>query len=71
MTAVFRNSAGSFTIVSEPGIFNQEFQKVSNVCRIVFPSAANPDHQTPKTTVVEHKGNATHLTADWAVTAAS
>ena len=71
VTPFFRNSAGCIAEVSEPSISSQRFQIVSKICHFVRSSAANPHHQAPKTPVVEHKGNATHLTADWAIRAGS
>src|ERR1017187_5361855 len=71
VTSFFRNSAGCIAQVSEPGISSQRFQIVSKICHFVRSSAANPHHQAPKTPVVEHKGNASHLTADYPLRAVS
>ena len=55
----------------KPPHSTRDLNKVSEVCHFVCASAGNRHHRGPKTPVVEHKGNATHLTADWSLRAAS
>jgi hypothetical protein len=43
----------------------KNLQKVSDFHQIVSPATGNPHHQARKTPVVEHKGNATLLSAHW------